>query len=299
MLQPVAGAGVRAMMRAMLCVAVMATAAHADVRWDAPSTCPTAETMRARIGDGLEVRVEITGRFTAHLVIGAEERTLTARRCDDLADAVVLIVARLARAQHRTSAVVVVVDEPAEALPPELEVEMPAADLRRPRVEMMVAEVEPARWGMGVRVLGLSGIGAVPEVGLGAEVAGYLRHDDHFVEIATARWQTGGAFRSRSSAHVDLDVAMLRVGWSPQDLPIRIWGQTELGNMAEEQVGDATSNQWVALGGGFGVAWPMHPNARLVGAFEAAVPVVRPELGAYSPSTLTTRVSFGIELGWK
>ena len=304
----------------MICVAIvlaLAAPARADFSWVAPAACPAADLVRARIerrlGAPLEVggiAIAITregGQFVARLAVGDQVRNLTARRCEDLADAVAVIVARLAR-EHR--AVEVAAAEPAgpppSPPPPEFDVEMPAVYMRR-----QALATQP-RWGGGARLLALSGIGAVPEVGLGAEVAGFVRHDDAFFELAVARWGTGGVVLHAGAparVAVGLDLAMLRIGWGPERMPIRVWGGAELGDMRGQgyQLGDPRfgSGRWGAIGAGFGVAWPMLPNARLVGSFEAAVPVLRPtfmlDTGdvVYRPSPLTTRVAFGLEVGWK
>lgn len=297
-------------------IVAMASPALADFSWVAPAACPDAAIVRARIERRLGARLEVAGisiditrdrgQFVARLAVGDEVRSLTARRCDDLADAVAVIVARLAR-EHRGVEVAVAEPAPPPPLPtPEHDLEMPAVYMRR------LAVAHDPRWGGGMRLLGLSGIGAVPDVGLGAELAGFVRHDDAFAELAVARWGNGGVFLHEGApAHVavGLDLAMLRVGWGPARMPIRVWGSTELGEMSGQgfQLGDPRvgSSRWVAIGAGFGVAWPMLPNARLVGSFEAAVPVLRPtfmlETGdlVYRPSPVTTRVAFGLEIGWR
>jgi hypothetical protein len=65
------------------------------------------------------------------------------------------------------------------------------------------------------------------------------------------------------------------------------------------------SSSWYALGGGFGVAWPMAPHARLVGTFELAIPLKRTtfmlETGGnlYTPAVAAARCALGLELGWR
>src|SRR6185295_8829553 len=89
-------------------------------------------------------------------------------------------------------------------------------------------------YGGGVRVLGLSGVGRIPSVGLGAEVAGFVRRHDAFAEIAAARWDDPTLhLHPGAPAGVDigLDVVILRLGWSPAHLPIRSWVAGELGQL--------------------------------------------------------------------
>ena len=303
-------------MRALICVAVLAVVspARAEFSWEAPATCPNADAVRARIaqrlGDVPDFRVDITrahGEFVARLVVGDEVRNLNARRCEDLADAVAVIVTRLAH-EHRELRVAIAEIPMPPAPPP-----VPEFDLEMPAVYMRLHEARPdPHWGGGVRLMGLSGVGAVPEVGVGVELAGFIRHDDAFLEIAGARWGTGGVFLhdgAPARVAVGLDLVAVRLGWGPERLPIRVWGSGELGNMSGEgyQLGDPRygSGRWTALGAGFGVAWPMFPNARLVGSFEVAVPVQRPSFVldsndiVYQPSLMTARVAFGLEVGWK
>ena len=312
-LQRAGRAGVTPTVRALIYIAMLAIAApaRADFHWDAPASCPDAEAVRARLAVDLpDVAVAITrarGGFVARLAVGSEVRNLTARRCDDLADAIALIVARLAR-EHREVRVAIA-EIPLPPPPPAV----PASDVEMPEVYMRrAAAPEPPRWGGGARLLGLSGVGAVPQVGVGVELAGFVRHDDTFVEIAGARWGEGGVvLHEGAPAHVavGLDLLAVRLGWGPERLPIRVWGTAERGNMSGEgyQLGDPRfgSGTWTAIGTGFGVAWPMFPNARLVGSFEVAVPIQRPRFvldggdTVYQPSLMTARVAFGLEVGWK
>src|SRR5689334_15636663 len=43
--------------------------------------------------------------------------------------------------------------------------------------------------GFGIRATGLSGIGALPGVNYGGELAGMIRHNELFGELAVARWK--------------------------------------------------------------------------------------------------------------
>jgi hypothetical protein len=64
------------------------------------------------------------------------------------------------------------------------------------------------------------------------------------------------------------------------------------------------SHKWFAAGGGFGVAWPMSENARLVGNVELAIPIDREAMmldtgGTFEPDAATARCSLGLEVGWR
>jgi hypothetical protein len=174
------------------------------------------------------------------------------------------------------------------------------------------------RWGGGVRLTGLSGIGALPGVNYGGELAGYVRHDELFGEFALARWKpehTTIVTEQPERVELGLDIWSLRGGWASMNMPLRIWGLFEVGEVAAARgmpgvvarmmTGDTPSErQWRAVGGGLGVGWPMSDNARLMGTMEIAIPVNRERLmldrgEAYMPDPLAARASVGLEVGWR
>jgi hypothetical protein len=291
--------------RALVVLGVLSAQVAGDgFTWEAPSTCPDAADVRARIerrlgrslddlavGIAVDIAVEPTG-YVARIDARAATvdhvvRTLTSTRCDELTDAVALIVARLATESRRVAVVV-----------------RPAA----PEItEAVAAPPRPRRWGGGIRVLGLSGIGRVPSVGLGGELAGSVRRHDVFGEIAASHW-VGRPLRISDGApgiDVSLDAATLRMGWSPDQMPLRAWLAGEFGTIRGSGLPEIGSARWVSAGAGFGVAWPMSPEIRLVGTFELAVPFSRPYLQLesgdrlYQPSWLTAQTSIGLEIGWR
>lgn len=174
------------------------------------------------------------------------------------------------------------------------------------------------RWGGGIRLTGLSGIGALPGVNFGTEVAGLVRRDEVFLELALGRWKPKDTYVvSEMPEHVELglDLWTLRGGWASMKMPLRGWLLAEVGELASARrmagvvtrmmTGDTPQDrQWRALGGGFGVAWPMTNQARLVGTVEIAVPINRERLtldrgDAYEPDPLAARYSIGLEVGWR
>lgn len=205
------------------------------------------------------------------------------------------------------------------------------ADLRPPgsvEIEVQPTVVIPAirkhhagttaRWGGGVRLTGLSGIGALPGVNVGGEVAGHLRHDEYFAELGLARWKPRDTFVvTESPEHVELglDVWTVRAGWASMRMPIRGWVLGEVGEIAGARgmqgvvtrmvMGDTPQDrQWRAVGAGLGIAWPMSDNIRLIGNMEIAVPLNRERLmldhgEAYQPDFLAARYSLGLEVGWR
>jgi hypothetical protein len=164
-------------------------------------------------------------------------------------------------------------------------------------------------WSLGVRLSGVSGIGIVPEVGLGAEVAISARHNSTLAELAATKWLASGADRSTSHVDVGLGVTSARVGWRPEDLPLRAWVEGEVGSMDGTGTNlsstQPNSGRWFAAGAGFGVGWPMTPWLRLVGSTEALIAIERVRFtessGAviFAPSPVSARATVGIEVGWE
>jgi hypothetical protein len=301
--------------------------------WHAPASCPTETDIRTRIerrlgssiDDGTIHGVEITisrdaDGFVAEidaraLTVANDIRTLRSTRCDALADAIAVIVARLATEARREPKT----DEPdagGEDLVAvdmaDVEIDAEYVAVRQRAIDVPAPRKHGPRWGGGGHVLGLSGVGALPRLNVGGEVAGYVRRDDRFVELAVGRWvpQTAALdVGAPAGVAVSLDVISVRAGWGPHALPLRAWLLGEVGvihgtGVAVEDARTASA-RWTAVGGGFGVAWPMSPIARLIGTVELAIPLERTRFmlrdGAdlYQPAGAAARCSLGIEVGWK
>ena len=175
------------------------------------------------------------------------------------------------------------------------------------------------QWGGGVRLTGLSGIGALPGVNFGGEVAVHVRREEIYAELALGRWKPEESYTVMESVdhHVDLklDVWTLRAGWASMSMPLRAWVLFEVGELAGPRgmpgvvsrmmSGDTPSQrQWRAGGGGVGVAWPISNQARLIGNLEMAIPLNREPLvldryGAYEADPIVARYSVGLEVGWR
>ncbi|HEU0033140.1 MAG TPA: hypothetical protein VFQ53_21050 [Kofleriaceae bacterium] len=306
--------------------------AHAEPGfvWDAPAGCPDAAAVRARIerrlpGDvrvlGIEVSITRDGDgFVAQvdtraLTVANGTRTLRSARCDQLADAVAVIVARLAteaRRQRVATAPLDTGDGDTDAGQVG-DADEPAAFVhhRRPATPVDTAE-RPRVWGGGVRALAVSGIGLVPHVGLGGELAGFVRRHNAFGELAVARWAERPMYLTAGApGRVDVGITLLaaRGGWASDHMPLRGWLGVESGLMhgtgIDLYASQGGSTRWTAVAAGFGVGWPMSEHARLVGTFELAAPVERArfELAdgtmVYEPSGASARCALGLELGWK
>jgi hypothetical protein len=303
---------------ALIWLAVASTAyaeprTDAGLVWQAPVSCPDAGEVRARIErrlgmsidravHGIEVDITPDGEGNDHgfiaridlrgVTVANEIRVLTSARCDELTDAVAVIIARIA-AEHR----------------------QPAAELPGERARIAVAApppVAPRMWGGGIRAHGVSSIGALPRVSLGAELAVNVRRHALFGELAGARWLPSRRLLQEGApgaVDVSLSILTARFGWGPEDLPLRAWVTGELGSLRgqgialnQAQIGAAT---WGGMGAGFAVAWPMTTHTRLVGLVEAVVPVQRARFvlqdGAeiYRPGPATVRCGLGLEVGWR
>jgi hypothetical protein len=189
---------------------------------------------------------------------------------------------------------------------------------REPRTTRPDPLATTERWGGGIRLTGLSGIGALPGRNFGGEVAAMLRRDELFVELALGRWKPEEPYVvTDSTERVDLklDVWTLRAGFASMRMPMRGWLLAEAGELAGARgmpgvvtrmvMGDTPQQrQWRSAGAGLGVAWPMSDQARLFGSFEVAIPTNRERLmldhgGAYEPDPLVARCSLGFEVGWR
>jgi hypothetical protein len=187
-----------------------------------------------------------------------------------------------------------------------------------PRVERSAAFATDRVWGGGVRLTGLSGIGALPGVNYGAEVAGLVRHGELFGELGFGWWKPEKTYvvtAGTQRAELGLDVWTLRGGWASMQTPLRAWVLVEAGQLAGIKSMPGViprmvmghmpqGTRWTAVGAGFGVAWPMSDNARLFGMIEFAVPFARETLmldqvGPYEPDPMVARSSLGIEVGWR
>ena len=303
-------------MRATLLVLLASGTATADVTWTAPAGCPDAKAVRAKIErrlDGMsladvsiDVSVVRTGnKLTATIEAGANhERTLTAAKCSELADAVALIVAQLAQAQHRVEVTVPI--EVTALVPP---VAKPELALRLP----VAAERPPsAPWTAGFRALALSGIGMTPEVGVGADISAFVQRDTRFVEVGYAKWvpRPMQILASESgTVQFDLQLVAIRGGWASTKMPLRGWVGLEVGQMHGEgpalRTPESGVGRWVAISSGFGVGWPISPRTRLVGTFEVAVPVDRAKFQFMDgseirePAPISARSALGVELAWR
>ncbi|HEY4176698.1 MAG TPA: hypothetical protein VGM90_07700 [Kofleriaceae bacterium] len=157
-------------------------------------------------------------------------------------------------------------------------------------------------WGGGLGVIGLTGAGPLPGVNVGVEISTYLRRDSQFISVGGSRWVPSDQQSRFRTSPVTLDTAVVRAGWSPRDRPLRAWALGEAGVI--RGAGNMPTNRWLALGGGFGVGWPMAKYARLTGSFEVALPLERdsitPEEGIpFRPGHITAWCAFGLEVGWR
>ena len=213
----------------------------------------------------------------------------------------------------------VVVASPAVAQPGLQEPVEPAPPVRHTLVTRANPNATDALWGGGVRLTGLSGVGAMPGVNVGGELAVHVRWEERFVELGLAKWRPQETvIVAESPEHVELglDVWSIRGGWASMKMPLRAWLLVEAGELAGPHavmpagvprmvMGSVEpSHKWFAAGGGFGVQWPMSQNARLVGNVELAIPLDKQPMmlatgGSFEPDGAAARCSLGLEVGWR
>jgi hypothetical protein len=291
-------------MRALLIVMCLAAPAAADVgfAWNAPATCPSVSSIEARVEQRLgrsldpemSIQIAVTlrdGHYIARLELGGDVRSLTSDRCDELSDAIAIVIARVADERRIAPVRVAVIEAAASVVPLVVHRDLAVPNNAHP-------------WSLGVRLSGVSGIGIVPEVGLGAEVAISARHNEWLAEIAATKWLASGADHSNMHVDVGLGVTSARVGWRPASA-LRAWVGGEVGSMDGTGNDVSTSQRWFAAGAGFGVAWPITPWLRAVGATELLIAIERVKFEQpdgvilYAPSPMSARATLGIEVGWE
>jgi len=299
---------------AIVAAIALPRAAIADeLAWRAPAGCPGRAEVGARVEQRLGVSLdEITaggiaievvardGGFAATLdVAGVRERELVGATCDELADAVAVIVARVERERGvRRSARVVAV-----AAPPPPPLEQPD--------QPVAARHGPRRWQIGARAATLAGICVVPGVGFGGEVTALARVGLATLEIGAARWLTSSAqveHQAIDRVDVDLAVATARIGARLPNVPLRGWLVGELGSMSgtgvEMDTRRSGSGRWVAGGVGFGTAWNLGRGVAVVIAAEAIDAAQRPAFvlvdGSilYESPRISARTWLGVEVAW-
>jgi hypothetical protein len=193
-----------------------------------------------------------------------------------------------------------------------------------PRHTLLAKKLNPnvtdAVFGGGVRLTGLSGVGALPGVNVGGELAVHVRWEERFVELGLAKWRPEETIvveqTSAGRVELGLDVWSVRGGWASMTMPLRAWLLVEAGELAGPHkvmpagvprmvMGSVPSeHKWFAAGGGFGVQWPMSKNARLVGNIELAIPIDKEPMmlaqgGTFEPNGAAARCSLGLEVGWR
>jgi hypothetical protein len=308
----VSASGVACPLLILLALASPAVA-DGDLTWQAPASCPDEQALRRRVErrlerslDDVKVGVDVDvehrhGRYTARVDVDHRVRTVTSKKCGELADAVAVIVARVA-----TDALAA-----REAKTTVATIEMPDDHVHVDELPEPERPATPRVWTIGARISGVSGIGVIPKVGLGGELAMTVRRHRMLGELAATRWLTSAAqFHNGAPAKVDvhLDTVAARWGWRPFEVPLRAWLAVETGSMSGTSL--KTSEQlehgrWLAAGAGFGIAWQIKPWVRLLGTMEGMVALERiaftmgDGVVVYAPAPTSVRTTCGIEVGWQ
>lgn len=296
-------------------LAISSAAAASPLSWQAPASCPAAQDVEARIEQRLGVPLDeldhaIAATVTrdgevlvAHVDLVApgdrEARTLAAPSCDELVDAIAVIVTRLARV-HARPAVAVIDPE----LPPPLHLVAPPPPLPPPP-----PRASP-RWSLGAHLAALAGVGMLPSAGYGGEIAAHVARGPAIAELAYARWARSSGPSSAQvlgGVAVDFAATTARIGYRLGALPVAARAETELGWMRGTGLGSLGHQTgrvtWLAAGAGLAADWRATRWLRLIAAADAFVAIDRPRFelqnGApvYEAGQLSARVSMGIEVG--
>jgi hypothetical protein len=308
-------------------------ASSAVVRWNAPAGCPDEIDVRARVdarlakplgvGDSIDATVTVVrARHTLRAQVSVwtpavdVERTLTAPRCDELADAVAVVLARaVAEARARENVEIEMEDE---QLPPR---EQPrdinnGLDLPRARIDDEFVprprHGEKARPDGGMRPSIVSGAGIAPHVGYGLEMSVWFVWGRGAVEVSGTRWLERLAeipASQRLGASIGLDAIAARACWNPERYGPRVCALGELGNMSGRGVGLFNSRigegTYSAAGIGLSLRARLRSHLALVGGFDMLRAIDRPRFVLdrgtvlFQPDPLAGRVLLGVEVGWR
>jgi len=272
---------------AIALAAAPAAASQLIVR--APASCPSDLRARVeqRLGESLDsvildiaVDIEEGDGFVARIDAHRDIRTLSAPHCDELVEAVAVVIVRIAQEVPRGS-----------------------VELGAPR--LAVAE---RPWRFAARVSASGGVGVVPDVATGGELALIARRRVWFGELASTLWAPRGA-QLNGVAGVDVGLVAFAARAGRELAPARIWLVGEGGVLRGTGVGLANamtgSAPWIAAGAGTGVSWRIAPRVELVGSLEALVALERSRfsLGSgdviYMVPPVSARVTCGFEFTWE
>lgn len=318
----------------------------ATLRWKAPRGCPDETALRGRVdarlprplgaGDSIDatVTVERTGRrLRAHVRVWTPaadaERELVAERCDELADAVAVVLSRaVAEARARVitddaAALLAISVDPVALPPPDCDPLRPGSCpepidplRRRPRRDTDDDLAPRRRPPMsprdgGLRATTVSGAGISPHVGFGVELGVWFRWRGFAGEMVATRWLERLAelpASQRFGAAIGLDALAARACWNPDTFGPRICVLGERGTMSgrgvglfDAQVGEAT---YSAIGLGISLRARLRPHLALVGGFDMLSAIARPRFVLdrgtllHQPDPFAGRVGFGFEVGW-
>ncbi len=310
--------------------------ATAVVRWQAPAGCPDEASVRARIdarlasplgaGDAIDATVTVVrARRSLRAQVSVwtpavdVERVLVAGQCDELADAVAVVLAR-AVAEARALA-------PARVEEPELTWEPPVRpERRREAAESKDGDGpstrssgprsgrtgERARPDGGMRPSVVSGAGISPRVGYGLELSAWFVWGSGAVEVSGTRWLERLAAlppSQRFGAAIGLDSLAARACWNPERYGPRVCVLGEVGTMSGRGVGlfDSRVGEAVysAAGIGLSLRTRLRAHVALVGGFDMLRAIDRPRFVLdrgtllFQPDPLAGRVALGVELGWR
>jgi len=211
-------------------------------------------------------------------------RALTAKTCDELVAALMVIVGRT---------VVEPIEPPPVALAPSPRV------IERPKPQ-------PTPWHVGAQLAAISGVDIVPGLGGGGELVAYVERGAASLEAGGAWWRTSSV--NAMSAGLDvrrvdvgLRTAVARVGWRLGALPVRVLAVADVGEMTGSAARTSTG-PWLGVGGGVRAWWQAAERVRVVAGVESELARERVRFVSgdgtleYEPGGWSVRGSFGVEV---
>lgn len=295
---------------------VVAASAHASpLAWNAPASCPARGEVQAQIEQRLgtpldqlerQVTVDISREGAAYVARvaldspnGHELRTLSADNCGELADAVTLIVARLARVRP-----IAMPSPPVPVAVAAVEVE-PAGS-----IESSAPTALRASWILGARVAALAGAGVLPHASIGGEIAALIGGGSTLFELGYTKWREsrgGASTQMIGGVIVELSTVEVRAGRRVGTLPLRVHAGGDVAVMRGTGIGalgTTATAPWFGLDAGAQVYWQAASWLRVTGGADAGVAVARVRFHTvegqdiYKSGLLSGRVAVGMEMVW-
>ena len=315
-------------------VAASSSAFAAELSWEAPASCPDRDALRWRIEEALgtslangaplsfSARVEEKSakRWVVALDVTSDSnqadvqhRELEAANCDDLAQAVSVVIALALGADptvpKQSSPETPAPSEPDEQSKPE-PVASSSPQLARAAAPPKKAESPKSYW-LAAELGPTFDIGSLPGLAPGIQVSGLAGKRALGVKLAGVAVPNSEKSGTPGGTFTLLTASIAVCGVSPLAITIlRLCAGSEFGKLSgtgkNATISKTNSSGWVAPFVELGGSWPLFDESlRFFGAGTVAMPLIRKEFSVdnfgpiHQPDALIGRLGAGLELLWR